>query len=277
MPIPNKLKELRIWTLSDKDKKPLDVGLLYSTSKEILFSPSRKSKCMTYDACKKVQKLFPDTLMTLKANKDVKLTLVDIEKEGNGDFNPYLDLNFIYLEESSNGGLHGLLDYRLDTRAIIKDEDLQTEFFNDNHFMIITEKELPINQPKYTLFDFEDRLKSKEKEIDYEHDINLNIDLSDNEKLLIRKYIFVKPFSVGKHQDRSQIEYHYMLMLGRKLQNKFNYNDIDTFIRHLIFACDLHLPYRDKHYTRMNTEDFGEVTKREYSIMKAGYYIYEEA
>lgn len=275
MPIPIELKQQKIWTLSNSDKIPLDIGILYTSGKEVPFSQERKSLYYTYDVCKKVQNLHPEMKITIHATSSVQLTLVDIEKEGNIDHNPFKYLDFIYLEKSTNGGLHGLLNYKIESmNQIIKNSEFQTEFFNDNHFMIITEDEIELPKSTYRLFDFKEKLK-KPTQTEYHVTKPSMIDLPETEKALIRKQIYVKPYSVGSHQDTSLVEYKYMIMLGRKLQKKFNYKNVEQFIKHLIYACELHLPYRDKHYEVINSQDFGEVTKREYSIMKAATYLYE--
>lgn len=275
MSIPTKLKEKKIWTLSNTEKIPLDIGILYTSGEEVPFSQERKSLYYTYDVCKKVQKIYSHTKITIHATSDIPLTLVDIEKEGNIETNPFKYLDFIYLEKSTNGGLHGLLNYKIEKmNQIIKDNDFQTEFFNDNHFMIITEDEIELPESKYQLFDFQEKL-IKPKQTEYHVTKPSMIDLPEIEKSLIRKQIYVKPYSVASHQDTSLIEYKYMIMLGRKLRKKFKYQNIDQFIKHLMYACELHLPYRDKHYQVINSHDFGEVTKREYSIMKAATYLYE--
>jgi len=276
MPIPQKLKDMRIWTLSTKDKLPLDVGFLHSASEYVLFTPKWGSRCYKYDVCKKIQQQFPDTKMTIKANSNHNLTLVDIEKEGNGNFNPYLKLDFIYLEKSTNGGLHGLLDYKLDTKPIIKDHEFQTEFFNDNHFMIITENEIDIINQQYQLFDFKNRLQPKEKsEQIFDIDMEYQTTLKDVDKKRIQKELFVKPYSVANHQDKSREEMKYVTNLGYKILKKFKYEDINHFISLLEYACDLHLPYRHKHEEEFNAEGYGHLTKRKYMIIRAAEYILE--
>lgn len=277
MSIPENIKNLPIWTLSTPDKVPIDAGALYTGLGYVPFTEKRFAKCYTYDKCKKVQSLYPDTKMTIKATAENNITLVDIEKEGNLPFNPYLKLDFVYLEKSTNGGIHGLLPYTLDVRSIIKDVTLQTEFFNDNHFMIITENEIELKEPLYTLYDFIDRFKTDVVINTDIPDVNTEeiIEISDFEKNVIKSGIDIPEFEIKESDDKSQVEFKYMMSLGYKILEIYTPKDINHFISLLEYACYLHLPYRKKHYQEINAEGYGRVTKRKYSMIKSAEYVYQ--
>lgn len=281
MAIPEHLKDLPIWTLSDTDKCPLDIHHLYTTGAEKLYSPTRGSKLYTYKAAKKVQRKKPHTLLTIRPRAEDNITLLDIEPEGvKIDPNPYMKMKVDYMESSMSGGIHGIiLDTIEDVQDIFKDEQFQTELFKNNHFMIITENEIdPPVPPEFTLQDYAQRIKDvspKLSELEYAYSPDdSSHEIDEDTKTAIRK-IFVRPFK-NDSKDASRNEYRYGVYLSGLLMRKLKPAKLNTLISHVLYMAEFHLPYRDKHKRRANYTDYGNLSWREYTLIQGAEYIFNK-
>lgn len=279
MPIPKELKEKEIWTLSSPDKIPLDLYELYETG---LYKPLQLltfGRLYNYETVKKVQKKHPETYVTIHSDDELNITLVDIEQQGVYDANPFLYLDFIYFETSKSGGRHGILLYKVESlNNIIKDKDTETEFFKSNHFMIITEKELKINEYKYDLYDFEERLKPDFNPVRKEMDAtSFEVEKSNIYPMnQVRIYnIDVQPYT---HQtsDESVNEFRYVRYIVKTIQRNLGRLTEDELINCTIYMTNLYLPYREKHRQYANFQMFGYISKRLYLILRAVYSILEK-
>lgn len=276
MPIPEQLKEQNIWTLSSPDKIPLDLYELYENNIYQPLQITGTGRCYNYEITKKVQQQHPETYMTIHSNDKTNFTLVDIEKDGVKDNNPFMYLDFVYFERSKSNGRHGILLYTLESlNNIIKDSITETEFFKSNHFMIITEDELSIETPKHTLYDFEERLKPKfdtsTKEVDGSNYENVSISNIDKIKLTL---INIQPY---KHldPDESANEFKYVRYITSTLRRHFGNIEDDTLIKYVIYITNLYLPYRQKHQQYANFSKYGYISKRLQLILDAVYSILE--
>lgn len=277
MPIPKHLKEQKIWTLSSPDKIPLDVYELYQNGIYKPLQIASIGQCYDYYTTKKIQLKHPETYMTIHSDTETTFTLVDIEKEGVTEYNPFLYLDFIYFERSKSNGRHGMLLYQIDElQDILKDGDTDTEFFKNNHFMIITEDELELPETKYTLFDFIDKLTSKNEKSTRELDgqefetVTLsNIDKIKLRLINIQSYQHFDP-------DESANEFKYVRYITKTVLRHFGQLDEDTLLNYVIYLTNLYMPYREKHYKYANFAKYGYISKRLYMILNAVFSIIEE-
>lgn len=274
MPVPERLKKLPIWTISNPEKVPLDAVALFESGREVGFSKDGYgSELYDYDTIKRVQKLYPEHLMTIRASKDHGFTIVDIEPEGMMAFNPYHQLNYVYLERSSSDGRHGILDYIVDEIPhIVKDDEMQTEFFSDNHFTIITEREVEIPESKYILHDFIRRLEREEVET-FEFEMQ-EYDIPERRKESLKR-MKVKKYT-GDTGDASKDEFKYLVYLSHQLHKKYYYTDYNVFLNDLMYLSDIHLPYREKHMKTANYNDVGVMTWRQRTLIKASQQVYAQ-
>lgn len=277
MPIPTELKEQNIWTLSSPDKIPLDLYDLYTAGVYRPLQLTSIGRCYTYDTAKKVQQQHPETYMTIHSDENTNFTLVDIEKEGVFNGNPFLTLDFVYFERSKSNGRHGILMYQVNSlNNIIKDKETETEFFKANHFMIITEDEIDIQTINHSLHQFESRLQPKF------NDINNHIDGTQFEKVRLSGLDQFKLESIKfQHYrildpDQSVNEFRYVRYITNTLRRHFGDVDEKLLIQYVIYITNIYLPYRNKHYQYANFSKYGYISKRLQLILDAVYSVIEQ-
>lgn len=272
MPIPARLKSSPIWTLSNREKMPLDTNMLYTQGIEMNYYPEHGSRCYTYDICKKVQEKYPETLMTIRPRPEDGITVVDIEPEGNHLDNPYMYLDFIYTELSSSGGIHGILDYQIEMKTIQKDKERETEFFQYDHFTIITENEIPLPEAKYHLFDFMNQLKQNTITTYEYKDIEIHISPILKARL---DQLKINKFKIKPSDDKSQVEFRYLMHIGYKVHKIVGHHNFNQFVECIEYLSEKHMPYRDKHNTVGNYAEYGAMSWRKYTTIKAAEYVIE--
>ena len=159
MPIPQALREAKLWTLSGAKKLPYKPECLANNELKLGHSPVDNHLLVNYQKVKEYQEHynFDNTLRPcIWIDNKMNFLFVDVEPEGAGiPNNPYLTLPYLYLERSRNGGYHGILPVQipekykwLEARAVIKDPSYATEVFFDRHFMTFTEMEVKPTIPE---------------------------------------------------------------------------------------------------------------------------------
>lgn len=273
MPIPQHLKEQKIWTLSSSDKIPIDLFDVYQSGLYIPLRLNTVGQLYDYDTVKSVHNNHPDTYMTLYVNQDLNITLVDIETEGVREDNPFMYLDFDYFEVSKSGGRHGILPYTVnEIPEITKDKATETELFSNNHFMIITEDEAPLPQIKYHLTDLSDRFnEASNEDIDIDGTRFEDVYLTGFQKLQLES-LNIKPYKY-LDPDTSANEFKYVRYITRQVLTL--YHDEDTVISGVVYLTNQFMPYRNKHTKYANFRKYGYISKRLQTILDAVYSILE--
>lgn len=284
MTLIDELKTRKIWTLSDSEKRPLDLHSLATANAEVLHSKS--SKLYTYEICKEVQEKHPETHLTIHVDSTRDdYILVDIEPEAlEMESNPYVHLKMGYLEYSLGGGLHGIIQKRPSFLSdIFKDGDYETEIFSNGHFMIITENELSEAEKPQALYDieqFKERFDEiRTKDIDTTRlestgpvtDVKLH-PLIQHELNKIPVKMFMTTVT-----DKSRNEFKYAMSIAGTLKNRYENIELETLIKYTYYLVNKHIDYRPKHdeLRSVSMLDY-PVTWLEYTVIQACNYVYDD-
>lgn len=297
---PQALALRECWTLSSTNKIPLDATLLTKTYGMYHYNPTKRPKLYTREQMQPLLEKYPECQLCCKMTKESQFLAVDIEPEGMVKTNPYLTLPFIYLEFSTNNGLHGLIPFTKASelsKGIFKDETHHTEFFAFDHFISWTGrtavlKTLTENKKIAQSEDIQEKLLKLLNylggplETDHHYFNQQSIthyDLTPSDQQLAL-YIQTQLKSFNGYPlgcDQSRIDAKYMahvigkcFVIDPTLKNLQNYRT-----RLLPIACyliDQQLPYRKKHRVKANFTHYGYTTNRMRSIESIARFLIQK-
>lgn len=302
MPIPEMLAKAPIWTLSGKDKIPLDPIVLKNNSYRVGFSKKSEGLLPLANVLTLKKSINDDTLypaMRLEATR--QFTVCDIEPQEHINSNPWLKLPFVYLETSRNGGYHGILPIRYNEsfakRVAIKDKNNDAEFIMDRHFLTLTQMEIEVPKENLAISlsdEFQKALAEKIElilpkhelfEIDDEELKNTELHALLNQKLKPQNQKLLYKLNLRKVQfkpsdDKSIIEAQTvtriagkLLYFDKTLAQKANRSQLLTMTN---IAATALLPKRKKHYKVSNYSDVGRASYFDRLIYKIVNHLLQE-
>lgn len=298
--LPKALKEQKAWTLSDGQKKPLDVRYLNRRT-PYGWSPRYHSPLLTYSEIIDVLEKHSgkDYLPSIRLSPKLGYLIVDIEPEGMPD-NKYEAWPYVYAEYSKNGGYHGILPFQPDDQTIydqtvIVDQENQTELMLNNHFLTFTAKTIPLeNLPKRVALStsktFQRKLEVYLKQFirpvkehfkgvsDYETFFNQPL-TPLTRGLYAQGLALLKPLkpqtllqSAKDHDEEntpSHLEYRHYLTMAYFYLGKAPQLTLEE-LAPLVYQTAQHLtPKREKQDTTFHSSKYGEIKYQEYDILNA--------
>jgi hypothetical protein len=291
--IPDELKQEKIWTFTRTDfdektqsdlKVPMDPVAL---DLGIYQGIADTSHLLTFETLKQVRNV-PDNWLPafyLTARKN-QWAMIDIEPGGVTDKNPYLKIQYDYVEASRHDGLHGLI--QLDTsfdftkKTAVKMPRFDTEVLLNHHFVTLTGKQpTALYQPTISdvklicegIQQFATQAKKSEK------NIQVDVSLTDVQEPLSQaaQYIYdsldITQAEPPKGADMSQWEFSQLVsQYGWLQKNRYALiknlpTDDRTALLYKI-AID-RLPYRQKFERKFHDSSHGDtVTYLFYVVRK---------
>lgn len=282
MPLPQSLKDAKLWTLSNKDKLPLDPKS-YHRTKPYGWSPTKGSPLLDYEGVKRHQR--PGLLPALYvSSKNLPFLVVDVESEAM-PHSKYNHLPYLYLEWSMNKGLHGILPLigRPFEESVIVDEDHHTEFMLNRHFITFTEDEIELDQLQerrdyaYSQ-DFQQGLRNHLASFIQQTPLIDKPKTQDTLPEALKGYYYqamtgMKSFNPPQDHQISHLEMqYYNALIYFFLDKNPNLSNEDLFALLKQTVASL-MPDREKYHEQRNTRQFGQVTKQEYDLLKAISYV----
>lgn len=291
--IPDDLKNMYVWAMSNSEKEPLDLfKVLYTQDTTLSSAYNHNSKLYPYSSIEILYNKYPNlpTRPAIRATSDTNYAFIDIEKTSDFANNPYLRLPFVYLERSMHGGFHGIVPFKqphLKHIVVIKDTTYDTEVILNRHFITLTNDVCdlpsdPISESQsndFLLNRIHQFTKQKAKVIngrqliDNETIINKAISVFEQADIM---QIDCEPLRINNNDDKSHVEFKYLIKYGFKLHNgSFKNYNFKEFLPILHAFAKLKVPHRDKHDGIRRIPEIGEVTYLEFVVFNVCEYIFK--
>lgn len=148
----NKLKDMEIWTISNENKKPLNINTLLEKNK-IEYASKEKKSFKTLVELNKIEELKNTNRTLISNSKETSIIIVDVEPIASEETkNYFLDFPSNYTEYSKNGGLHLIIETPkklitedikriIDEKTLIKTKKKDIEYIFNNKYITLTKKE----------------------------------------------------------------------------------------------------------------------------------------